>query len=183
MRTATALRALAATTLAIALGGAGATAAPATPAPAAPAPDVDAARAAAGTTVDVPAADLPAICRQQKNIVCIDKATRTLSYLENGQEWLSAEVRFGRVGYETPKGTWRVDTKAPDQWWSYPYRVFMPWGMKFDSKQGLYIHYSSGFALNPQTYIGSHGCVQLGDWETARKLYERVPVNTMVHIY
>ena len=129
-----------------------------------------------------PAAE-PAACRQQAKIVCVSKATRTLTYLENGREWLSAEVRFGRPGYETPTGTWKVDTKAPDTWWSYPYQVFMPWGMKFDSKQGLYIHYSSGFSLNHDGYIGSHGCVQLGDWETARKLYERVPVGTTVTIY
>lgn len=131
----------------------------------------------------LPRADLPALCRLQQRIVCVAKNERTLRYLESGTEWLTAEVRFGRVGYETPTGTWSIATKDPSSWWSYPYKVFMPWGMKFDTTDGLYIHYSSGFALNPQGYIGSHGCVQLGDWETARKLYERVPVNTTVHIY
>ncbi|MCB1252345.1 MAG: L,D-transpeptidase [Austwickia sp.] len=127
--------------------------------------------------------DLPAICRQQKAIICISKAARTLTYLDSGRDVMTAEVRFGRPGFETPTGTWKVDTKSPESWWSYPYRVYMPWGIKFDSRIGLYIHYSSGFALNPKTYIGSHGCVQIGDWETARTLHERTAVNTTVHIY
>lgn len=127
--------------------------------------------------------DMPAVCTQQRNIICISQAARTLTYLENGRERLSAQVRFGRPGFETPTGTWKITTKDAAVWWSYPYKVFMPWGMVFDPKVGLYIHYSSGFALNPKTYVGSHGCVQLGDWETARLLYQRAPAGTTVHIY
>lgn len=129
------------------------------------------------------ATELPDVCHQQKTIICVSKAEHRLRYFEAGAEWLSARVAFGRPGYETPTGTWTVATKAPDQWWSYPFKVYMPWGMKFDTGIGLYVHYSSGFAQNPDGYIGSHGCVQLGDWETARRLYQRVPVGTTVHIY
>lgn len=130
-----------------------------------------------------PDQELPPICRQSTNVICVSKTDRKLRYLEAGREWLTAEVRFGRPGFETPTGTWTIETKAPNRWWSHPYKVYMPWGMVFDSRIGLYIHYSSGFALNPATYVGSHGCVQLGDWEKTRALYERVPVGTTVHIY
>lgn len=135
------------------------------------------------TSTSSPGADLPAACQQKAHVLCISKSEKRLRYLENGAERLSAEVRFGRVDYETPAGTWRVESKAQSTWWSYPFKVFMPWGMKFDLRDGLYVHYSSGFSLNPTGYIGSHGCVQLGDWETARRLYQQTPVGTTVHIY
>ncbi|MBW3084315.1 hypothetical protein KEM60_00502 [Austwickia sp. TVS 96-490-7B] len=138
---------------------------------------------AGATGALAPAADMPAACSQQKNIICVSKAEKTLRYFENGKEQLTAEVRFGRPGHETPTGTWKIETKDPSTWWSYPYKVYMPWGMKFDLTEGLYIHYSSGFALNNQTYIGSHGCVQFGDWEKMRTLYQKAPVGTTLIIY
>ncbi len=183
----TALRTVAAVGLAIGaaatgLGTAVATA-PAAPAvPAVPAP----AAAALPDTATEPAessAQVPAICTQRAHVICASLGERRLRYFENGSEWLSAEVRYGRPGYETPKGTWRVTTKSPNAWWSYPYRVYMPWGMKYDDRIGLYLHYSSGFALNPETYVGSHGCIQIGDWETIKRLYHRAPVGTTVHVY
>ncbi len=183
-----ALRTLAAIGLVLgtAATGVGVAAAPAPTAPALPgaAPTVAAPRApASSVTAPAESTPIPAICTQRTRAICASLTERRLRYFENGKEWLSTEVRYGRPGFETPKGTWQITTKSPNAWWSYPYRVYMPWGMKYDDRIGLYIHYSSGFALNPETYVGSHGCIQIGDWETIKRLYQRAPVGTTVHVY
>ncbi|WP_162872877.1 L,D-transpeptidase [Austwickia chelonae] len=178
----TALRTLAVAGLTIAISGLGAGSSRAA-APELGQHDVRALSVDRPVAPAAPASEIPAICKQKKNIVCASLAERTLRYFENGEEQLSTPVIYGRPGYETPKGTWQITAKTPDQWWSYPYKVYMPWGMKFDPKVGLYIHYSSGFALNSDSYVGSHGCIQTRDWEVTKKLYDRAVVGTTVHVY
>ncbi|GAB78308.1 Lipoprotein-anchoring transpeptidase ErfK/SrfK [Austwickia chelonae] len=178
----TALRTLAVAGLTVVIGGIG-TGASRAAAPELGKHEITSAVGSQAAAPAAPAAELPAICKQKKNIVCASLTDRTLRYFENGEEKLTTPVIYGRPGYETPKGTWQITAKSPDQWWSYPYKVYMPWGMKFDPKIGFYIHYSSGFALNSDTYIGSHGCIQTRDWEATKKLYEQAPVGTTVHVY
>ena len=129
-----------------------------------------------------PAPDVPAICLQRPHIICASKSEKTLRYFESGALWLSTPVAFGRPGYETPAGLWSVKIKDPNAW-SYPYSAWMPYSLEYDLVRGIYIHYSSTYGSIGPGYIGSHGCINIGSLETARTLFNRVPLGAAVYVY
>lgn len=126
---------------------------------------------------------VPAICTSSPAIVCASITERTLRYYVKGSLDMSVEVRYGRPGYETPRGTWTLTAKDPNAW-SHEFDAWMPWSLQYDLARGIYIHYSYAWAAaGDGPYAGSHGCINIKDWDAAKRLYERVPFGALVHVY
>lgn len=129
---------------------------------------------------------LPKACRQERQVVCIDKTAKVLRLVRKGKVVQTLDVRFGVPGLETPTGTYRVYYKdryatsgingpnAP--------RVPMPYALFFNGD--IAVHYSSTFA-NSGYYPGggSHGCVNVADLKGVAWLFDQVPVGGLVHVY
>jgi len=94
------------------------------------------------------------------------------------QTWLCSP---GRIGHSTPKGNFKICLKLGKAR-SSKYHVMMTWWMGLDGR-GIYaIHGLLGDDY--LQYLGqraSHGCIRL-DPETAKSLYDRVPLGTKVFI-
>lgn len=129
-----------------------------------------------------PPPDVPAICLERSHIVCASKGEKTLRYFESGALWLSTLVAFGRPGYETPSGLWSVRVKDANAF-SYEFNTPMPYSLEYDLVRGIYIHYSATYASVGPGYVGSHGCINIGDLSTAKSLFDRVPVGAAVYVY
>ena len=91
-------------------------------------------------------------------------------------------VAFGRPGYATPTGLYAVRIKDANAW-SYEFNAPMPYSLEYDLVRGIYIHYSATYAAIGPTYIGSHGCINIGSLATARTLFHRVPLGAAVYVY
>lgn len=129
-----------------------------------------------------PVPNVPAICLQRANIVCASKSEKTLRYFERGALWLATPVAFGRPGYETPSGLYTVRVKDANAW-SYEFNAPMPYSLEYDLTRGIYIHYSATYASIGPGYIGSHGCINIGNLATAKTLFNRVPLGAAVYVY
>lgn len=129
---------------------------------------------------------LPKACREERQVVCVDKTAKVLRLVRKGKVVQTLDVRFGVPGLETPTGSYRVYYKdryatsgingpnAP--------RVPMPYALFFNGDIG--IHYSSTFASSG--YYpggGSHGCVNVADLKGVSWLFDQVPVGTRVYVY
>ena len=121
---------------------------------------------------------LPKRCLGERTI-CIDKTQRLVRLVEKGEVVLTLDARFGFVGAETHEGTFRVHFKSRDHVSSL-YRTWMPFALFFSGGQA--VHYSPYFARDGYSG-GSHGCVNLRDFDRARWLFDRVPLGTRVHVY
>lgn len=121
---------------------------------------------------------LDARCRTGR-VLCVDKATRTLRWVVDGQVQQTFDVRFGREGMETREGAFRVERKSRDHVSSI-YDTSMPFAMFFSGGQA--VHYSPDFAANG--YNGaSHGCVNVRDREGIAALFDQVRVGDAVVVY
>lgn len=125
---------------------------------------------------------VPAVCLQRPHIVCASKSEKTLRYFESGSLWLSTPVAYGRPGYETPTGLYTVRVKDANAW-SWEFNAPLPYSLEYDLVRGIYIHYSSTYASIGPGYIGSHGCINIGDLTTAKTLFNRVPLGAAVYVY
>jgi peptidoglycan hydrolase-like protein with peptidoglycan-binding domain len=121
---------------------------------------------------------LPAGCMGDRAI-CIDKAQRLVRLVEKDEVVLTLDARFGFVGAETREGTFRIERKSRDHTSSL-YRTWMPFALFFSGGQA--VHYSPYFARDGYNG-GSHGCVNLRDFDRARWLFDQVAVGTRVHVY
>lgn len=130
-----------------------------------------------------PQPTVPAVCTSSPAIVCASISERMVRYYVKGSLDMSVEARYGKPGYETPRGTWTLRDKDPNAW-SYEFDAWMPWSLKYDLARGIYIHYSYAWsAAGDGPYAGSHGCINIRDWDAAKRLYERVPLGALVHVY
>lgn len=112
-------------------------------------------------------------------VLCIDKTARRLSWVVDGKVIDSYSVRTGRAGLETREGTFHVFRKERNSW-SNLYHVNMPYSMYFSGGQA--VHYSTEFAT--QGYgVGSHGCVNMRDWNGIAWLYSQVQIVDTVVVY
>ena len=130
--------------------------------------------------------DLPKACREERQVICIDKTAKLLRLVRKGTVVQTLDVRFGVPGLETPTGTYRVYYKdryatsginGPD----VP-RVPMPYALFFNGD--IAVHYSPTFAASG--YYpggGSHGCVNVADLKGVSWLFDQAPVGTRVHVY
>lgn len=130
--------------------------------------------------------DLPKSCREENKVLCIDKTAKLLRYVRKGKVVQTLDVRFGVPGLDTPTGTYRVwyrdrdatsGINGPDA----P-RVPMPYALFFNGD--IAVHYSSTFARDG--YYpggGSHGCVNVADYDGVAWLFDQIPEGTRVVVY
>ena len=118
-------------------------------------------------------------CLTGARVMCINKTTRTLTYLESGVPKVIVWARFGAPETPTREGTFSVFAK-------YAYVISnlygspMPLSMFFSG--GEAVHYSSGFARIG--YAGySHGCVNIKDYNTLQWIFNRVQLGDKVVVY
>ncbi|NUO33955.1 MAG: L,D-transpeptidase family protein [Dermatophilaceae bacterium] len=124
------------------------------------------------------AASLDSRCRTGR-VMCVDKATRTLTWVVDGTPSMVMWARFGRPGAETREGTFRVSRK-------YEYVISnlfftpMPYSMFFSGGQA--VHYSSNFARLGYA-SASHGCVNIADHAQIKSLFFKVRVGDKVVVH
>ena len=117
-------------------------------------------------------------CRTGR-VLCIDKTSRTLRWLVDGQVERTVDVRFGSTSTPTREGVFHVDSKSRDHV-STLYDSSMPFAMFFSGGQA--VHYSSDFAATG--YSGaSHGCVNVRDYDAVAWLFDQVAVGDTVVVY
>jgi peptidoglycan hydrolase-like protein with peptidoglycan-binding domain len=113
------------------------------------------------------------------HVICISKATRTLTWVIDGQPQMKLAVRFGSEYTPTREGTFSVFAKYRD-WTSTLYGSKMPYSMFFSGGQA--VHYSSDFAA--RGYSGaSHGCVNVRDLAGIASLFGQVNLGDNVVVY
>ncbi|GAA2148712.1 putative peptidoglycan binding protein [Humibacillus xanthopallidus] len=123
-------------------------------------------------------ASLDSRCRTGR-VMCVDKATRTLTWVVSGKPTMVMWARFGGPGHETREGTFTVSRRY-EYVVSNLYFTPMPYSMFFSGGQA--VHYSSNFARIG--YAGaSHGCVNIGDYAQIKTLYfaSRLGDKVVVH--
>ena len=114
-------------------------------------------------------------------VLCIDKSTRTLRWMNDGKVLQTLDVRFGSTINNTPtrEGLFHVGWKSRDHV-SKLYDSSMPFAMFFSGGQA--VHYSSDFAA--RGYAGaSHGCVNVRDYNGIKSLFDQVQVGDKVVVY
>jgi len=109
-------------------------------------------------------------------VLCISKASRSLTWVVDGQARMRVDVRFGSENNPTREGVFSVFRKNR-QWTSTIYGSSMPFSMFFSG--GEAVHYSSDFAA--RGYAGaSHGCVNVRDYAALSTLFNLVQVGDQV---
>ena len=121
---------------------------------------------------------LAAACTSGR-VLCIDKSTNSLRWVIDGSVQKSFDVRFGAVGTPTREGVFSVQSKSRDHVSSL-YDSAMPFAMFFSGGQA--VHYSSDFAANGYSG-GSHGCVNVRDYDGIAWLFDQVQVGDRVVVY
>ena len=113
------------------------------------------------------------------HVLCIDKTSRTVRWVVNGEVRKTMAVRFGAAYTPTREGVFHVGWKSRDHV-SKLYDSSMPFAMFFSGGQA--VHYSSDFAA--RGYSGaSHGCVNVRDYSAIATLFDEVPIGTKVVVY
>jgi peptidoglycan hydrolase-like protein with peptidoglycan-binding domain len=113
------------------------------------------------------------------HVLCIDKASRTLRWVVEGEVRKTMAVRFGAAYTPTREGLFHIGWKSRDHV-SKLYDSAMPFAMFFSGGQA--VHYSSDFAS--RGYSGaSHGCVNVRDYAGIKWLFDQVHVGDKVVIY
>lgn len=112
-------------------------------------------------------------------VLCIDKNTRKLRWVVDGQVVKVFDVRFGSELTPTREGAFSVFQKSRDHV-STIYHTAMPFAMFFSGGQA--VHYSADFAA--RGYNGSsHGCVNVRDHNGIAWLFDQVGIGTPVIVY
>ncbi|HVK30607.1 MAG TPA: L,D-transpeptidase family protein [Nocardioides sp.] len=112
-------------------------------------------------------------------VLCVDKSSRTLRWVVDGDVRKTVDVRFGSAELPTREGVFSIQRKSRDHVSSI-YHTSMPFAMFFSGGQA--VHYSPDFAANG--YNGaSHGCVNVRDHDAVAWLYDQVDVGDKVVIY
>jgi peptidoglycan hydrolase-like protein with peptidoglycan-binding domain len=112
-------------------------------------------------------------------VLCIDKSSRTLRWVVDGDVRKTVDVRFGSAELPTREGVFLIERKSRDHVSSI-YHTPMPFAMFFS--RGQAVHYSPDFAA--RGYNGaSHGCVNVRDHEAVAWLFDQVVVGDKVVIY
>lgn len=117
-------------------------------------------------------------CRSGR-VLCVDKTSRTLRWVIDGQVQRTFAVRFGSSRTPTREGQFSVNSKSRDHV-STLYDTPMPYALFFSGGQA--IHYSADFAA--RGYSGaSHGCVNVRDKAGIAWLFDQVRVGDTVIVY
>ncbi|WP_372735263.1 L,D-transpeptidase family protein [Nocardioides sp.] len=112
-------------------------------------------------------------------VLCVDKSTRTLRWVVDGEVKKTVDVRFGASYTPTREGEFSVQYMSRNHVSSL-YDSSMPFAMFFSGGQA--VHYSSDFAATG--YAGaSHGCVNVRDYDAIAWLFDQVSVGDKVVVY
>lgn len=116
----------------------------------------------------------------------INLATQELTYFLGQRKIETYKVSSGALGWETPKGNFKIEIKTPLAW-SKAAGLWMPYWMAFAPSGKLGIHelpyWPNGYREG-QAHLGkpvSHGCVRLGIGP-AKELYDWAEIGTPVVI-
>lgn len=136
-------------------------------------------------------ADLPA---RWPLLIVVDRSSFTLRLYDHLRLVRSYPVAIGAVGYETPAGLYRIQSKAVNPVWHVPNR---PWAGKLAGKvippgpdnpiKARWLGFYDGAGIHGTDAVGSigsrasHGCVRMRIPDVI-DLYERVPVGTPIYI-
>lgn len=116
---------------------------------------------------------------QTGRVMCVDKTSRTIRWVVDGEVQTTMAVRFGSSYTPTREGLFHVASKSRDHVSSL-YDTPMPFAMFFS--RGQAVHYSPDFAA--RGYNGaSHGCVNVRDYEGIKALFDLVEVGDKVVVY
>jgi peptidoglycan hydrolase-like protein with peptidoglycan-binding domain len=111
--------------------------------------------------------------------LCVDKSSRTVRWVVDGEVVKTFDVRFGGELTPTREGAFSVAYKSRDHVSSL-YDTPMPFAMFFSGGQA--VHYSPDFAA--VGYNGaSHGCVNVRDYDGIAWLFDQVQVGDKVIVY
>jgi len=117
-------------------------------------------------------------CRSGR-VLCVDKSSRTLRWVVDGQVLRTVDVRFGSEYTPTREGVFSVSYKSRDHVSSI-FHTPMTFAMFFSGGQA--VHYSSDFAA--VGYNGaSHGCVNVRDYEAITALFDELQVGDELVVY
>ncbi len=112
-------------------------------------------------------------------VLCVDKTSRTVRWVVDGEIRKTMAVRFGSSYTPTREGRFTVSYKSRNHVSSL-YDTSMPFAMFFSGGQA--VHYSPDFAS--RGYSGaSHGCVNVRDYAGIAWLFDQVLVGDEVVIY
>lgn len=112
-------------------------------------------------------------------VLCIDKTTRALKWVVDGDVKVRLDARFGDPYYPTREGSFTIFKKSRDHVSSI-YHTSMPFAMFFSGGQA--VHYSPDFARNG--YDGhSHGCVNIRNRKAIARLFDQVTIGTKVVVH
>lgn len=125
-----------------------------------------------------PLRKLPKACRKGI-VICIDKKQKLLRWVKGGKVKVVTDARFGIPGEETADGMHRITRKEKHNI-SDEYQTPMPFSMFFYGNQA--IHFSYWFRRDGY-YGGSHGCVNIRDWQKMKWIYAHSPMGTRVFVY
>ncbi|MGI5349270.1 L,D-transpeptidase family protein [Streptomyces sp. CA-250714] len=111
--------------------------------------------------------------------LCVSKASRTATWMVNGQVRTAMDVRFGSAYTPTREGQFKVNFKSRHHH-STLYDTPMPYAMFFS--RGQAVHYSADFAA--RGYAGaSHGCVNVRDKKKIAKVFAQIRPGDKVIVY
>lgn len=113
--------------------------------------------------------------------VCADKTTNKLYWVVDGRILGTWDARFGAPGWETTNGEMPIIRKIENDW-SVPFSAWMPFSQYF-TNNGMAIHYSSSFEQQGFPSWGSHGCINMNDYNAARWLYNQTRLGDRVVVY
>lgn len=132
---------------------------------------------------------LPASCQAAGVVLCVSKATRTLTVLQDGAVVKTIPVRLGgftqdkygryRV-HQTGVGVYRVYKKDPNPYSKRYGAGIMPNSLMFDPN--MYVHYSADFRAYGYTR-SSHGCVNIANRADSLWVYNFTPVGSRVVVF
>lgn len=132
---------------------------------------------------------LPASCYASGVVLCVSKATRTLTVLKDGAVVRTIPVRLGgftqdKTGryrvHQTATGTYRVFNKHPNPYSKRYGFGIMPNSVMFDPN--MYVHYSADFAAYGYAR-SSHGCVNVASRADSKWVYDYTPVGSKVVVF
>lgn len=138
---------------------------------------------ASASTVLAPApasasSEYPKQCLQGR-VICIDKTSRTVDWMIDGELQLSMSARFGSSGTPTRDGLFKVYRKS-EKHVSRLYGASMPYALFFDGGQA--VHYSPDFA--ERGYDGaSRGCVNTRNKSKMKRLFHEAHLGDKVYVY
>lgn len=117
-------------------------------------------------------------CDDEAKVLCADQSQRKVYYLEGGRVLKVLDGRFGASSTPTRNGQWRIFRKNAKEW-SNLYNVAMPNALYFSGGEAF--HYSADFARIGwnNSRGGSHGCINLRDYNGWAWVFNRVQLNTL----